>query len=123
MPSSSFYHNYPKAAARLTKALLILLTASAIIGYIFDRLFAKRPDRNADTQTHADGKQLHPSLVQDKSLLITILIVAGVLLCLYFIIERSGILAKIRRWYSSTQSSLTSFTERPKPRDFNELGD
>lgn len=123
MPSSWFYHTYPKAAARLTKGLLILVITSTTIGYLVDLLFARKATFDPDTQKGTGGKQVATSLVQHKSLLITILIVAAILLCLYFIFERSGILAKFRRWYLGTQSSLTSFRQPTEPRDFNELGD
>jgi ABC-type multidrug transport system permease subunit len=122
MPSSWFYHNYPKAAARVTKVLMIWLVASIIIGFFIDRLIPNKKAQNQAVQP-AQNSPNNESIYQDKSLLITVAIVALVFLVTYFILERTGIISKIGKWYSNTQSAQTTFTERPTSRDFNELGD
>jgi hypothetical protein len=122
MPSSWFFHNYPKAAARLTKALMIWLVVSIIIGFFIDRLFLNKKTQNKAV-TPDQNLANNETIYQNKSLLITIAIVALVFLVLYFILERTGTISKIGKWYSNTQSSQTTFTERPTSRNFNELGD
>jgi len=107
MPASWFYWEYPKAAAKATKAIMIWVIASTIIGSFIDLL--NKPKKTI--------KEFLDVFHHNKSLLITIAIVAIALLIFYFILERTGIIMKIGKWYSNTQSSLTTFTERPKSRD------
>jgi len=121
MPASWFYHNYPKAAAKATKAIIIWLTASIIIGFVIDLLNKGKKIMQQPGRTVAG--EFRDAFHHNKSLLITIAIVALAFLIFYFILERTGIIIKIGKWYSNTQSSLTTFTERPTSRDFNELGD
>lgn len=121
MPSSWFYHNYPKAAAKGVKAIMIWLMASIVFGFVVDSLFAKQTGKNQAGQIQTS--EFQNTFQQNKSLLISIATVALVLLISYFILQRTSIIKKIKKRYLDTQSSLTTFTEKPTSRDFNELGD
>lgn len=55
-------------------------------------------------------------------MLLAFLIVAGVTIAVYAILNvRGGLIDRFKKWYNDIQYSSTGYVERPKERDFNEL--